>query len=173
MDVRRTTYGVPLRLTVADRELALLPLDVNDPHGAALLVRASPLLDGLNAIFDMIWSRATLDVAGANASPHSLGSELDAMIPLLAAGLNDKAIAHRLRISVRTLLRRVAKLSTELGARSRFQAGWAAALRLGATSMPEVARAATPIEPPPHKALSLEKRVVAARHIPEVHQPPT
>jgi DNA-binding NarL/FixJ family response regulator len=49
----------------------------------------------------------------------------------MAAGLNDKAIAHELGISMRTLNRRISELMTQLNARSRFQIGWIASRLLG------------------------------------------
>jgi len=141
-DECRSAPHLPLGVMIADRQLALLPLEVHDPDDRALLVRPSALLDGLIAMFEMIWGQAASVGSPAEAAPLSadsqgaFSSELEALIPLLAAGLNDKAIAHRLRISVRTLIRRVAKLLTVLEARSRFQAGWATALRLRGISVP-------------------------------------
>jgi hypothetical protein len=67
---------------------------------------------------------------------------LEELIPLLAAGLNDKAIAHQLRISARTLMRRVVKLHSVLDAHSRFQAGWTLALRLHGITAPDGVHAA-------------------------------
>jgi DNA-binding NarL/FixJ family response regulator len=50
------------------------------------------------------------------------------VIPLLAAGLNDKAIAHEAGMSATTLNRRIAELMKSFGTRTRFQLGWRAAL---------------------------------------------
>jgi predicted DNA-binding transcriptional regulator len=145
LDECRFSQNLPLAVTIVDRRLALLPLDVHSPQGPALLVRPSALLDGLNAMFDMVWGQSSpvgfpMEAGAANGDARSpLSSELEALIPLLAAGLNDKAIAHRLHISVRTLIRRVTKLLTVLDARSRFQAGWASALRLHGISAAKTA----------------------------------
>jgi DNA-binding NarL/FixJ family response regulator len=49
---------------------------------------------------------------------------------MLAAGLKDDAVARQLGVSKRTLDRRVQELMRNLGAWTRFQAGWLAALRL-------------------------------------------
>jgi sugar-specific transcriptional regulator TrmB/DNA-binding CsgD family transcriptional regulator len=142
-DEYRVARSVPCRLMIADRHTALLSLDNAKPQGALLLVRPSPLLDGLNAMFDMVWAGAkriepaTQAPRAADASAGTFSSELEELIPLLAAGLNDKEIAHRLRISARTLIRRVAKLHGMVEARSRFQAGWAVALRLHGITLPE------------------------------------
>jgi len=46
----------------------------------------------------------------------------------LAAGLNDKAIAHEAGISDTTLTRRVAELMKCFDTHTRFQLGWRAAL---------------------------------------------
>jgi predicted DNA-binding transcriptional regulator len=147
LDECRFAQSLPLAVMIADRRLALLPLEAHNPQGPALLVRPSALLDGLQAMFEMVWGQAT-PVGFSMGAPAAVGGarsplsrELEALIPLLAAGLNDKAIAHRLHISVRTLIRRVTKLLTVLDARSRFQAGWASALRLHGISIPNSAPA--------------------------------
>jgi AraC-like DNA-binding protein len=51
-----------------------------------------------------------------------------ALIPLLSAGLNDKAIAAELGISSATLNRRMSDLMKKTGTRTRFQLGWHVAL---------------------------------------------
>lgn len=67
-----------------------------------------------------------IDLNGAEVDIGSdvLGAEL---IPLLASGLTDRAIARQLDISFRTVQRRVHRLMRELGADTRFQAGWLSA----------------------------------------------
>ena len=125
---------LPAKMFVVDRRIALIPLNSQDPGGASLLVRASSLLDTLCAYFELIWERATPFVftrtggleVGAPASPLSDAAEH--AMSLLAAGLNDKAIAHEAGISIATLNRRVAELMKSFGTRTRFQLGWRAAL---------------------------------------------
>lgn len=51
------------------------------------------------------------------------------IITLMAAGLTDEAIARRLRLSRRTVVRRITALLDRLGATTRFQAGVQAANR--------------------------------------------
>jgi DNA-binding NarL/FixJ family response regulator len=53
------------------------------------------------------------------ASEHEFGQ----IRALLGAGLGDDAIARPLDLGVRTVRRRIAELSAELGSRSRFQVG--------------------------------------------------
>jgi DNA-binding NarL/FixJ family response regulator len=50
------------------------------------------------------------------------------LIPLLSAGLNDKAIAAELGISSATLNRRMSELMKKTGTRTRFQLGLHVAL---------------------------------------------
>ena len=132
----RMISGVPLKLILADRRLALIPLRLGELNSPALLIRTSSLLDALYELFEMLWKRAvpitfsnTRELVG-NASEVELGEEIKGLISLMAVGLNDKTIAYDLNISKRTLERRIAALMQAVDARTRFQAGWLAALRL-------------------------------------------
>jgi DNA-binding CsgD family transcriptional regulator len=120
---------VPLKLGIADRRLAMLPLLVGDLHGvaSALVVRESALLDVLVLLFDEHWRRATpLKTYEETASEVSKDDEPDPdehrVLTLLAAGLKDEAIARQLGVTVRTVRRRVHSLTERLGCSTRFQA---------------------------------------------------
>jgi hypothetical protein len=112
-----------------------MPLNLEQPDGPSLLVRTSSLLDALYALFEILWARSTPIVPSREglreiaASESGMPDISDRLIPLLAAGLNDKAIAQELRLSPATLARRVAELMKALDTRTRFQTGWMAALR--------------------------------------------
>jgi sugar-specific transcriptional regulator TrmB len=134
-ETTRVFSGVPLKLVVVDRSIALIPLSLEHVYDASLLVRSSTLLDALCQLFEMMWARATpLVFAGdeavlqADSGPRK-PADGDRLLTMLAAGLNDKTIAHDLGISIRTLDRRVVELLKGLDARTRFQAGWLAAAR--------------------------------------------
>jgi sugar-specific transcriptional regulator TrmB len=137
----RTFRGVPLKLVVADRRMAIIPLQTQRAGDPALVVRSSSLLDALCELFEMIWERAApislddsaMSMQDNHASPN-LPADFAGFVPLLAAGLNDKTIAHELGISPRTFDRRIRAFMKGLEARTRFQAGWLAAHRAG--SMP-------------------------------------
>ncbi len=125
---------LPVKMFVADRRIGVIPLNAADPNGPILLVRHCALLDALCALFDLIWERATpigftragkLDIG--EPAPR-LSEAAEQLVPLLAAGLNDKAIAHEAGISDTTLTRRIAELMKRFDARTRFQLGWSAAL---------------------------------------------
>ncbi|MEU8226395.1 helix-turn-helix domain-containing protein [Kribbella sp. NPDC048915] len=112
--------------------MALVPL-LGSPSRSvdALLVHQSGLLDGLIALFDEVWRKATPLVLdrGSTISSQAEGlTELDTRIfALLLAGLTDRAIAHQLGVSLRTVQRRVKFLKDAVGAETRLQLGFHAA----------------------------------------------
>ncbi|ROS79146.1 helix-turn-helix domain-containing protein [Cellulomonas sp. PhB143] len=122
----RVVPEVPLKMIVVDRRVAVVPLTAG-PEGArstAIVVRQSRLCDALVELFEAVWARGTpLFAAPASAGPEGLDESLRGLLPLLAAGLKDEAIARQLGLSERTVRRRVADLVARLGATSRFQAG--------------------------------------------------
>jgi hypothetical protein len=128
--------SLPFKLLVADRRIAIIPLSLQQPGSPVLLVRSSSLLDALCVLFDVLWEKAAPIVFNREGSLEAGDPsrqwirDVEDLVPLLAAGMNDKAIAHQLGVSLRTLNRRIGDLSRNLDARSRFQAGWLAALRL-------------------------------------------
>jgi sugar-specific transcriptional regulator TrmB len=139
---------LPLKVAIFDRRTAFIPLDPPQPDSPTLLVRSSALLDALYALFESLWERSTplaFTPTGAleEGNPSSRVPEAASkLIPLLAAGLNDKAIAHELDISPATLNRRLAELMKGFDARTRFQMGWRAALeafpeRIGGRARPK------------------------------------
>ncbi|MBA8887121.1 sugar-specific transcriptional regulator TrmB [Dokdonella fugitiva] len=121
----RIAASLPFKLVIADRRMAIIPLDLERPDGPVLLVRPSSLLDALCEIFDMLWRAATPYTV---AHDEDAGTR-DALLSLLTSGLNDKAIQLELGISHRTLARRISGLMKELGAATRCQLGFLAAQR--------------------------------------------
>jgi AraC-like DNA-binding protein len=130
----RVSPKLPVKMIVADRRIGLIPLSHENQAGPVLLVRSSSLLDALCALFELTWEHSTPLVftpAGELLSgklDERLSDAAHDVIPLLAAGLNDKAIAHEAGMSATTLNRRVAELMKSFGTRTRFQLGWRAAL---------------------------------------------
>jgi sugar-specific transcriptional regulator TrmB len=128
----RVFPALPFKLVVFDRRIAIIPLHLASPDGPYLLVRSSSLLDALCETFEMYWRAATPFIAGHVAigpadAPDSDPLHADALLTLLASGMNDKSIEHELNVSTRTLARRIFELTMRLGASTRFQAGWLAA----------------------------------------------
>lgn len=124
----RVARAVPMKLAIADRRLALVPLGGGDSDGA-IMVHRSSLLDALVACFEALWAAATpltLVDDTPQADPR-LGDQDRHLMSMLLAGLSDQAIAHRLNVSSRTLHRRIKRLMDLAGAETRLQLGWHAA----------------------------------------------
>jgi sugar-specific transcriptional regulator TrmB len=130
----RVSPTLPIKMLIVDRRIGIVPLNVEDQGGPVMLVRSSSLLDSLYALFELTWERSTPIVFTSTGKletgkPDSRLSEAAGqVIPLLAAGLNDKAIAYEAGMSTTTLNRRIAELMKCFGTRTRFQLGWRAAL---------------------------------------------
>lgn len=124
---------MPMKLLIADRRLALVPLTLEQARDIALVLRPSLLLDALCELFEIMWDRGTPFGTAAVSAPRSdrtrRAVDADRLVSLLAAGMNDKSIAQEFGISARTLERRILDLLTNLDSRTRFQAGWQAAHR--------------------------------------------
>lgn len=124
----RVCAQVPLKLLIADRSLALLPLaaDGDDqPEYMAILVHPCSLLTTLGMLFDMLWERSLPFRWGGE--PMAADGDLDktdqTILQLLTAGFKDQAIARQLGLSVRTVRRRLGNLMAAHGLSSRFQLG--------------------------------------------------
>jgi len=124
----RIASSVRFKLVVVDARVAMLPLDLSRPDGSVLLVRPSSLMDAICDLFESIWQTSTPSSLQGSAEARRAEEEREALISLLASGLNDKTIEHQLALSNRTLARRISSLMSEFGAATRFQAGWLAAL---------------------------------------------
>jgi predicted transcriptional regulator len=126
----RLAPDVPIKLAIADRALALLPLAwTAAAQDAAVLVHPSGLLDALVALFESVWVQAVplaFDEEDGTAIPVDISEDDRKLLALLAAGLTDEAAGARLGMSRRTVVRRVQHLMAVCDARSRLQLGWRA-----------------------------------------------
>ena len=129
----RIASSLPFKLIVADRRIAIIPLNLERPDGPVLLVRSSSLLEALCEVFDLLWRNATpfpsSDAEQAGRRPCA------SLLSLLTSGLNDKAIELELDMSHRTLARRISELMKRFGATTRCQLGWLAAQRATGTTI--------------------------------------
>jgi sugar-specific transcriptional regulator TrmB/DNA-binding CsgD family transcriptional regulator len=139
----RVVDRVPLRLTIADRALALVPLAdmplgeaAGDDAGdgpSAVLVHRSGMLDALVALFEAVWVTGQPLLAGASdpAAEDPRAAPLDELdqriLSLLLVGLTDRSVAGQLGLSMRTVQRRVRYLMDRAGVQTRLQLGWHAA----------------------------------------------
>jgi DNA-binding Lrp family transcriptional regulator len=122
----RVLPGLRVKLAIADRRLALMPLSLDLTDVRAAVIRPSALLDALVDYWQMCWRQAIPLDAPAD---DPLGEEDRQILTLLVSGLKDEAIARQLGWSVRTMRRRISRLHELLGAANRFQAGVIAARR--------------------------------------------
>ena len=128
----RVLPGLPIKLAIADRRTALMPLTLDMTNVRAIVVHPSTLLDALLDLFEHYWRQA-LPLRGAPGGDTGRVDELteedQALLRLLVGGLKDEAIARQLGWSLRTMRRRMRRLLDQLGAENRFQAGVLAARR--------------------------------------------
>jgi DNA-binding NarL/FixJ family response regulator len=94
-----------------DRQVGVLALG---PAGAAI-VRASPVLDALGALFDGIWIRA---VPLKSTVDSDLDDRSRQVLRLMSDGFKDESIARALGLSRRTVQKCMTTVMTALGART-------------------------------------------------------
>jgi DNA-binding NarL/FixJ family response regulator len=128
-------------MLIFDGQVAVVPMDSADSKRGALIVRQSALIAGLRNLFERIWEPAQELLPSALGSPDALGSQSQIgeggvitdqdrrLLAMLASGVTDETAAREIGVSVRHLRRRISRLMSMLGARSRFEAGVEAARR--------------------------------------------
>ena len=117
---------VPMKMKLADQTTALLPLTPTGMAGA-LVVRAPVIIAALREYFELLWERATpLSPQRPVVPADRLTPAQQAVLELMAAGLNDDKIARRTGMSVTTVRRHITAIVHRLGVSSRFAAGAAA-----------------------------------------------
>lgn len=116
----RVLPGLRIKLAIADKRIALMPLSLDFSDVRAVVIRPSALLDGLLDYWEMCWQQALPLDAPAD---DPLAVDDRTLLTLLVTGLKDEAIARQLGWSLRTMRRRMSRLNELLGAANRFQAG--------------------------------------------------
>lgn len=119
----RSVPVLPLRMTIVDREQAMIPLDPQDSRAGAALLHGAGAVAAMCALFEQTWATATPLGVAAPRDEQGLSSQEVALLRLMAQGDTDEVVARKLAVSVRTVRRICAELMAQLGARSRFQAG--------------------------------------------------
>ena len=122
----RVAPELPMKMVVADRHSALVPLDPSGMEGA-LFVRSPTIVAALRMLFELVWAQA---VAVHGPPRHGLTPTQAKVLDLLATGMTDGAIARHLDVSERTVRRHVQGLLEALQADNRVAAVFAAT-RLG------------------------------------------
>lgn len=127
----RVLPGLPLKLAVFDRRVALIPLTLDSGIQQSAVIRRSTLLDAMVMLFEFFWERALPLTGGppASSTRPALSPDDQRLLSLLVSGAKDEAIARDLEVGVRTVRRRMQRLLQVLDAETRFQAGMQAARR--------------------------------------------
>ncbi|SEO13347.1 Sugar-specific transcriptional regulator TrmB [Actinacidiphila rubida] len=131
----RMAESLPLKMVVSDRERAMVPLDTTDSGGepSAIVLHRSGLLTALVHLFEREWAIARpMFTAGGEVREEPedglrpTAEELE-VLALLLAGVSDRRAAAQLGLSIRTVERRVRRLTELAGGASRLQLGYHAA----------------------------------------------
>ncbi|MQY40314.1 hypothetical protein SRB17_83470 [Streptomyces sp. RB17] len=123
----RSISRLPIRLAIADRSVALCPLgDETTGEPTAALVRGTSLLVALISLFETHWERATPVRVDSLDGDGPFDADERELLSLLIGGMSDKSIAKQLRVSPRTVQRRVHDLMRRAHARGRMQLAWQA-----------------------------------------------
>ncbi|MGX8903841.1 LuxR C-terminal-related transcriptional regulator [Streptomyces netropsis] len=112
------------RAMVIDHDTAVIPLR-GDPCGV-VIIRESSTVDFMASTFERLWGQATpfpakLGRRQAVAASNAMKSDI---VRLLITGEDDKAIARRMGMSVRTCQRHINEIMKRLGARNRTHGGY-------------------------------------------------
>nr|WP_239062444.1 LuxR family transcriptional regulator [Streptomyces sp. SID13031] len=132
-DGERARVGeVPLKLLLTDGPMAFVPIDVNaTKYSAGLLIHDPVLVATLQALFELLWSRAVplATYAGQSGSADRPTEQERELLALLMSGLTDSETAVQLGWTERNVRSRIERMRQRLGADTRFQAGYQAVLR--------------------------------------------
>lgn len=124
----RTMSGLPMKMSIADRRIALLPLNIHTPdqETESAVIQPSALLDALVTLFEALWERSLPlalhdDSSSREGDPEDISPRDRNILSLLSGGLSDESVARQLGVGVRTVQRRINLLMERLNARTRFQ----------------------------------------------------
>ncbi|KUN99379.1 hypothetical protein AQJ67_25695 [Streptomyces caeruleatus] len=115
------------RLLVFDGETAVISLPGN--RLGAAVVREPNVVAFIVETYERLWLAAEPYAVAFGTRAEVAGDIKQAIVRLLVEGLTDASIANRLGMSVRTCRRHIADIMEELGAQSRFQAGYLLTVR--------------------------------------------
>lgn len=121
--VRTTAEGLE-RMVLVDGRVAILPLaPPTEPASGSVILTHAPVVEFLRRNFERSWTGA-VPYADDREQYEEISAEIRiSLLRLMAAGLKDEAVAHRLGLATRTCRRYVAAIMEDLNVTSRFQAG--------------------------------------------------
>ena len=139
----RVAHALPIRLAIVDRRTAICPLIPDQERGlgeaSAAVIRGGELLTALLDLFEGHWERASPlprtgaadsdEKSGTMGQPDGIGDADRLLLSLVVAGTPDKSIVTQLRISRRTVQRRLDRLMAIAGVDTRTALAYQAARR--------------------------------------------
>lgn len=123
----RVRPQVAMKMKIADRSTALLPLTATGMSGA-LVIRSPVIVNALREYFELMWQHATPVGAKPSRGP-AMPENRKTVLMLLNQGYTDGQIASSTGMSEPTVHRHATAIMKELGVTSRFAAGAAAQRR--------------------------------------------
>jgi DNA-binding CsgD family transcriptional regulator len=114
----RLLARVGMKMKLADESVAMLPLTPTGMEGA-MVIRSAVIAGALREYFELLWERA-MPVGMRPESSTGLPPVEERILPLLAQGLTDEAIANRLKVSLPTVQRRLTNLKKRLAVDTRI-----------------------------------------------------
>ncbi|MDQ3877788.1 MAG: hypothetical protein M3290_05490 [Actinomycetota bacterium] len=125
----RVVPEVPSKLVIIDRQVAVIHIREATPGGSivgALSTRHPELVATFLQLFELLWEDGISPFSHAPGAddPEASAAETERLVTCLAAGMTDTAIARDLKVSRRTLTRRIQELMDSLNVETRFQAGF-------------------------------------------------
>lgn len=123
----RLVAQVPTRLSIMGTTHALVPEQPGLATSRRLAIYQPGLVQVLRLFFEQVWDQGTslpeFDLGAPRPDLRRI------LLQQLATGEKDEQIARTMKLSLRTVRRRIAELMIELGVDTRFQAGVEAARR--------------------------------------------
>jgi len=125
----RTVAALPLRMIIADKQTAIVPLDPSDGMAGIVIHRDGAVVSGLQALFELTWTCATPLGLVITENGDALSANQRTILEHLTLGHGDKEVTKMTGISGRTIRREVAALKARLGAKNRFEVVYKAVKR--------------------------------------------
>lgn len=121
----RVARRIAHRTIIVDRGLVLVAVEPDTLRRPYLVIREPALVRGFFEQFAAIWRDAhSVGVGPEDSLDETLIREI---LEILKTGVTDEVAARQLKVSARTIRRRMAAVLDLLGASSRFEAGVKAA----------------------------------------------
>jgi DNA-directed RNA polymerase specialized sigma24 family protein len=125
----RTVEALPVRMIIADKRFAVLPLNPDNGMLGLVVHRGTAVVLALQALFESIWKTAKPLGLCLPSAGDTFPQEIRTVVELVAIGLSDQEIAKKMGISDRTVRRRIKEAEATLNATSRIETIYKAAKR--------------------------------------------